>query len=162
MKEIKEMIEKRDISGLIEILMDKDIYKSTCAMDSLCSFESEAVIPLAEKLESEDINQRWKAAMVLANIGKPAVETLLNAVENNSSGKRPATWALGEIGDTKTVPHLIKVLKEDKNEFDRVMAASALLRIGHEDGVREVTVARKKEGPDFNNALGEASRSQII
>ncbi len=73
---------------------------------------------------NEDI--RWAAASALAQIGAPAVEPLMAALDNKDSVVRlRAAWALGRIGDERAVKKLILTL-QDGDWSVRMRAADAL------------------------------------
>jgi len=80
-------------------------------------------------LASRDDSKRVKARQVLVALGKAAIPSLIEALENRNTLMRwEAAKALGEIGDPETAPALIKAL-EDK-EFDvRWLAAEALTKM---------------------------------
>jgi len=119
---------------------------------------------------NEKSNARWKAALSLGKIGdKTAVPALIKALKDeDSSVRREAVWALGnigdkvdycvclrmysgtaasdmgEIGDKTTVPALTETLK-DKDSSVRREAAWALGRIGDKSAVPALIASLKDE-----------------
>ena len=111
-----------------------------------------AVEPLINALKS-----RWEAAAAeaLVKIGEPAVEPLINALKDeDSSVRRKAAEALGEIGDERAVEPLINALK-DEDSFVRWEAAEALVKIG-EPAVEPLIHALKDEDSDVRAAAAMA------
>lgn len=86
---------------------------------------------LVDLLASTDDKVRRKARMSLIAMGKPAVSSLMEVVQNSNVYK--ARWeaakALGEIGDANAIPALVKALEDP--ETDVVwLAAEALKKFG--------------------------------
>ncbi|MBI5417548.1 HEAT repeat domain-containing protein [Candidatus Poribacteria bacterium] len=78
--------------------------------------------------EKIDIHiKKWAAKKKLVNIGKEAVESLINVL-NDANAQYYAIRALGEIGDQQAVEPLIKILLDPDSESRRY-AAMALGRI---------------------------------
>jgi len=89
-----------------------------------------AVGPLARALEDADEQVRWKAAVGLKRIGKPAVIHLVAVVMTGSlQAKHCAAWTLGEIGDAVAAGPLAGAL-EEKDEDLRWKAAISLTQLG--------------------------------
>lgn len=82
---------------------------------------------LVNLLDSEDEKVRTKARKSLVVIGKQAVSPLSLVLENSKIYK--ARWeaakALGEIGDIKSIPVLVKALEDPKTDV-AWLAAKAL------------------------------------
>ena len=89
-----------------------------------------AVGPLAKALEDPDDEVRWKAAIGLKQVGKPAVlhlvATLMSA---NLHAKQCAAWTLGEIGDGDAAGPLAGALEETDEDL-RWKAAISLTQLG--------------------------------
>lgn len=107
--------------------------------------------PLAEQTKiasligdfNHGFSRRDNAIEALVEIGEPAVEPLIQALNNESWVVREAaTEALGKIGDERAVEPLIKVLDdEDETTFVREAAAEALGEIGDERAIEPLAHA---------------------
>ena len=85
---------------------------------------------------------RREVAKALVKVGKPAVEPLIGALSDNSSRVRmEAAWALGEMGDERTVEPLLSALKYSDDWGLRRMAGMALGKIGDERAVEPLVTA---------------------
>ncbi|MEM4245626.1 MAG: HEAT repeat domain-containing protein, partial [Candidatus Nanoarchaeia archaeon] len=72
-------------------------------------------------------NVRKGAARALSKLGKPAVDTLIAALnDQNSDVRREAARALGLIGDVKAVPALVRTLTDWYAEMDSAKALDML------------------------------------
>jgi HEAT repeat protein len=94
--------------------------------------EEEAITPVKDliaNLSSHDDSKRVKARHSLVALGKAAIPSLIEALENRRTLVRwEAAKALGEIGDPGTAPALVKALEDE--EFDvRWLAAEALIKM---------------------------------
>ncbi|MFA5329531.1 MAG: HEAT repeat domain-containing protein [Prolixibacteraceae bacterium] len=82
---------------------------------------------LVKLLESDDDKVRTRARKALVVIGKQAVSSLSQVLENSKIYK--ARWeaakALGEIGDIKSIPILVKTLEDPESDV-AWLAAKAL------------------------------------
>lgn len=116
------------IEPLIEALDgdDREEYVKTVAC-ALGWIGGERVIePLMKVLGDTNWEVQNDAAEAFIDIGEPAVEPLINVLENGDAYMfQGAAWALEMIGDERAVPSLIKAL-EDEDEGVRYAAASAL------------------------------------
>ncbi len=82
---------------------------------------------LMDKLASKDGMVRQKARKSLVALGKPAVSSLNKALQHSASDqvRWEAAKALGAIGDTRSIPPLVKALS-DSNSDVTWLAAEAL------------------------------------
>jgi len=82
---------------------------------------------LMEKLASKDGVIRQKAREALVVLGKPAVSSLIQALQSSQEDqvRWEAAKALGNIGDIGAIPSLVKAL-EDNNSDVAWTAADAL------------------------------------
>jgi len=82
---------------------------------------------LMDMLASKDGVVRQKAREALVNMGKPAVSSLIQALENSrlDQVRWEAAKALESISDTGSMPSLVKAL-EDSNSDVAWVAADAL------------------------------------
>ncbi len=107
----------------------KKIGRESISQSKARNGDTSPVDALIANLASRDDSKRVKARQVLVALGKTAIPSLIEALENRNTLMRwEAAKALGEIGDPGTAPALIKAL-EDK-EFDvRWLAAEALTKL---------------------------------
>ncbi len=82
---------------------------------ALCDHADEAAIPaLIKTLADEDAITAGLAVTALTKIGKPAVQSLIEAATNARTGTRIlALRALGEIRDHRAIPILMKSMSEE-------------------------------------------------
>ena len=83
--------------------------------------------------DSNDFSVRLKAAEALCKVGKPAVEQLLEAVEDPAT-KWGAITALGDIGDDRAIDSLLKATKS----IDPQIRGGAVIALGKIGGERVV------------------------
>lgn len=78
-------------------------------------------------LASDDDNRRQKARESLVGLGKPAVPSLIHALQNSTDDhvRWEAAKALGELNDPRSISPLVKAL-EDSNTDVAWLAAEAL------------------------------------
>jgi hypothetical protein len=129
---VRRLREDHDVRGLVRALGHKDPAIQYQAVEALGDLgDPAAVEPLAEALRGDEYSGvRWKAAEALAKIGTPAVDTLIEALEDPDDDVRwKAAIALGEIGDPRAVDPLIRILA-DPDRFVQSRAAQALGMIG--------------------------------
>jgi len=90
--------------------------------------ESQSIPGLIKALSSN--TRRFDAAYALMALGGDAVEPLLGALRmDNWEVRGNAAWALGKIGDPRSVEPLIEALDDEVPEV-RATAARAILNIG--------------------------------
>ncbi len=88
--------------------------------------------PLLTMLRNDEFKD--DATWALAELGQPAIEKLLECLEDKDEVvRKQATLALGEIKDSASVEPLIQRLK-DQDWFIRLSAAAALEKIGDPRG----------------------------
>lgn len=121
---------------------------------------------LLEALEYIDVYSDATEAIV--EIGKPAVEPLIHALEDEDwLVRQEAAWALGKIGDTRAVDPLIQALK-DKHEEVRQRAAMALGDIGDARAVGPLIQVLKDDEEDEDvresaaGALGKMGEARAV
>ncbi len=114
-------------------------------------YSIENIDSLVKLLESEDEKVRTKSRKLLVTIGKMAAASLSFALENTAIYK--ARWeaakALGQIGDRKSIPSLIKALDDPKSDV-AWLAAEALMRF------------RKAAWPDLLNSLIKRGAESVL
>lgn len=90
----------------------------------------------------------WDAAVAMKQLGPNSVTSIMRVLNGNTSMVRiPAIWALGEIGDVRAVPHLVRILEHDPSRFNRMMAAVALLKLDDPVGLEKVKQEFRTSGP---------------
>lgn len=106
---------------------------------SACSgrVTAELAEALGRILETErDARVRAEAAEVLAEIGRPALEVLLQAAHDDSGTVREAAaTGLGELADDAALPWLMEAAATDTEKLVREAAVAALGAIGNEHAV---------------------------
>ncbi|MFO7697622.1 MAG: HEAT repeat domain-containing protein [Anaerolineae bacterium] len=90
----------------------------------------DAVQPILSFLMDNAWEQRRQPTEMLAKIGEPAVEPLIEALTSQDRGVRhSAAYALGKIGDTRAVQPLIDLMTDQIEEV-RATAARSLGQLG--------------------------------
>jgi HEAT repeat protein len=86
-----------------------------------------AVASLVQALKHQkDGLVKYNAALALTKIGAPAIEPLLDSLDDDDADVRlEASWALGQIGDTRAVVPLVEALR-DEDWYVRKQASLAL------------------------------------
>ena len=85
-----------------------------------------------DELDNRNADVRWAAVLVLGALGDPAVEGLIQVLENENKSKcmhEAAAEALGRIGDPRAVVPLIRVLQDGSWKL-REGAAEAVMALG--------------------------------
>jgi HEAT repeat protein len=140
------LVHFKDVSGmslLEQALMDADFRVRLGVAMALSRMDYPTAKPLVIKaLASEDPLVRTNALKVVGDHEDTSVTSLvLEAVgrENDRYVKSQALWTLGKIGDVKTIPAVLDLLAEDREEI-RHSAAEALVLLSDRllaDGKRE-------------------------
>jgi HEAT repeat protein len=113
------------IEALITALNDADKQVVAAAADALVRIGEPAAISLTKSLHAGS-----HAITVLERIGKPAVNALIWALDDESELVRMfAISALGSIADVRAIEPLTRSLVFER-EYGRALAALALVRIG--------------------------------
>ena len=129
---------KRPVKSLIEALGDKDSIVRQVAAEALGEIgDPMAIEPLVKALKSEDGNVY--AAVALAEIGEPALDALIKALEDRDENvRRVAAFGLGRTGDKRAIEPLIQALKDESSGV-QFCAAEALARMGDATGIELLT-----------------------
>jgi len=91
---------------------------------------------LIKKLgSSDDYFERQKAAWELVKLGEPALQVLVEALENGefSDLRYKSAWVLGKIADSRAVKPLGKCMLNDSDYVVREYCAAALEAVGSLD-----------------------------
>jgi HEAT repeat protein len=84
----------------------------------------------------------------MKQLGSHSVTSIIRVLNGTTSTARiPAIWALGEIGDIRAVPYLVRILEHDPSRFNRMIAAAALLKIDDPVGLEKVKQEFRESGP---------------
>jgi hypothetical protein len=162
-EDIDEMLLRRDVDGLCEVLRCKDVNVRRVAAEALGEIgDARAVDPLIKALQIQRFTKwnyryfglRAAAAEALGEIGDArAVDPLIKALQDVREVQDVAAAALGRIGDARAVDPLIKALQEEN--FDRRIAAEALGEIGDARAV-DPLIKALQEGYFEKKAAAEA------
>jgi HEAT repeat protein len=132
MTDIEAMKNAHDVKGLIRLL-DHDKHNIQWrAADALGTLGEMACDPLLKLLVFPRENVRIGAIEALGDIKSPrSVEPLLQTLANDKSNevRWVAALALGEIGDIRAIPALVRALSEE-DRYVRYGSAKALEQIG--------------------------------
>jgi HEAT repeat protein len=127
------------VPGLVEALDHKDaVYWACLALSEIGPAAAPAVPKLTELLDSEEMETRLQATIALAHIGPAAKPAEAKIIEQLHNDKLPgvryaAAYALGSIGDKEVaIPELGKEF-DSEDEFLRVAAAWAYVRLIDKD-----------------------------
>jgi HEAT repeat protein len=109
-------------------------------------------------LELKDKNQpeRWTRVIALEKFGKPAVDYLHKALDDDDKWVRyMAADALGNIGDVRSIERLIPLLN-DQDQDVRFATAFALGNIGHPSAEDALTMTCSRDNCFVKVAAEEA------
>ena len=127
--------DKRAVKPLVDRLVADIPEVRKAAGEALIELGSVAVNALIGLLDEKSARKRSVTALILGQIGEPAVEPLAKALkEGTDATKQGSAWALGEIGSEPCVEALLEALG-DKNRYVRGAAGWALGRCGKEEAV---------------------------
>ena len=157
---VLELLAENDIQGLEDVLKSPkyDIVIRRHAVIALGETgDEEAIPPLIEAIQHEDIRVRMAAPPSLANLGLPALEPMINALKEIEDGKcveRMAKSAFREMGKP-AIDRLIQCLK-DHDHILQKNAAQALGIISDKTAVRALIDALKTENAEVRTAAAYA------
>ena len=101
-----------------------------------------------ENLNSTSHDVREAAITALVEIGKPAVESLLSALEStNKEVQISAAKSLGRIGDARAIQPLIELLTESFDVDLMFEAAMALSSLDEKEACDELKKLKKSSNP---------------
>jgi len=125
--DIAQLKQQKDIHGLINALMNKDLDIQWKAAEALGEMGPDGTNHLLIALQSRNKHVRLGVTEALGEIkAREAVEPLMHALHDPDNEVRwEAALALGEIGDDRAIPALVERLK-DSDRFVRYGAAVAL------------------------------------
>lgn len=136
--------------ALLPVLEDRDPKVAAAAVKVLSKLPSaEARVPLAEEIEKPRKARRVAAVARAAGEGgwKEFVPLLRPLVSHRDEEVRLwSATALGELGDSESVPALVEMFRDERNALLRVAALDALGKVGKPQ--RELAGAALVEGLD--------------
>jgi HEAT repeat protein len=155
-----QIADNRAVGPLAEALGDASWDVRQAAALSLGQLSSAAALaPLRAALGDSDLGVRDAAAAGLIRIGKPALETLVAALEAERwDERRTAALALGEIGDPDATEPLLEALRNRQDSWLRRNAATALGQIGDVRALPSLEIALNDDDASVCEAAGEAMR----
>jgi HEAT repeat protein len=118
-----------------------------------------AIEPLNKILEEEDERRhiREKAVEALAEIGSPAIESLIKVLGDTYwQVREKAVESLGNIGDPRVVEPLIHELEDEKRNPVQGKAAEILGKIGDTRAVRPLVNALEDENSEVRRKAAES------
>lgn len=149
-------IEEGDIAALMNTLQTESTYRSLQAAEKLGKIGAPAVEPLVHALNNDEATARWRIAIALVCVGTAATEALIDVVDvGKDQAVNPAIWALGRIDDPRAVEPLVAAMKCGRSESCRGLAAAALMRLGHPDGIAAVDEALPATDETFRAFVSE-------
>lgn len=153
-----EMAKKKTLEPLIRVLQDKDDFVRREGAIALGKIKDARAIPaLVFILKDEDELIRFDAVNALVEIGKPSVEQLIAALNNEDEYVRSnAAVALGKLKDERAIPPLILALQHEAGRYQRSQAEiiRALAEIGEPAIGPLIASLEEKDGTDlFSVAL---------
>ena len=146
--------EQGQVEALIRVMNGGDLPAALEAMDVLASMGPRVVPRLVSEMRAARNN--WLIGAALAKMGAPAVEPLLELIEQEDTVTTvDCLYLLGEIQDRRAIPTLVRYL-EDPRERVRMYAVTALLRIGGPRAVEAVLSRLNREGKSLESFIVEA------
>ncbi|MBO8182411.1 MAG: HEAT repeat domain-containing protein [Archaeoglobus sp.] len=122
-----EIGDKRSIKPLIDALADAKVNEK--AAWALAFMGKRCVSELVDSLKTTDPRIRDAITEIIVKIGEDAVDTLISALNSDLwFVRKSAVYALGEIGNEKSIRHLKKMLEDEDLEV-REAARSAIDKI---------------------------------
>lgn len=125
-----------------------------------------AIPRLLPLFSDKNIYVRIAAAHAISCKGTVALKVLIDLLKDQNEAVREAsTYALGEIGDEKTVPYIIEMLS-DKDSFVKISAARALGRLRDERAVEPLIRLTKDKNMFVRmaaaRALGKIGDERVV
>ncbi len=160
-RRVARLRERGDVAGLVRLLARGEPAVRHLAAVALGQLGDPASMPaLIAALEGPDEEGvRWRAAEALVQLGSVALDGLMTLAAHTDPDVRwKACVALGEIGDRRAAPALIRRLA-DPDRFVRGRAVSALARLGS-PALPLLTLAL--EDPDVRIRQGAAEALGLI
>ena len=157
---IQEAKKAGDVGALVKHLNDPE--HRDAAARALGQLQAEEAVPaLLCLLSDRFVRPRRAATVALGRIGSmDATGALVRTLERDESDqvRAYAASSLGRIGDSESVPGLIKAL-QDPSHVVRVSAIEALGRIGDPSALEPLDLARSGEGWLVRRQIRKATRS---
>ncbi len=116
-----------------------------------------------ENLNSTSHDVREAAITALVEIGKPAVESLLSALEStNKEVQISAAKSLGRIGDARAIQPLIELLTESFDVDLMFEAAMALSSLDEKEACDELKKLKKSSNPIISKLVKKLLKENDI
>jgi len=116
-----------------------------------------------ENLNSTSHDVREAAITALVEIGKPAVESLLSALEStNKEVQISAAKSLGRIGDTRAIQPLIELLTESFDVDLMFEAAMALSSLDEKEACNELKKLKESSNPIISQLVKKLLKENDI
>lgn len=140
---------------LLQLLQDDDEEVRNFSAVMLGALrDPRAAQPLIRALEDEDVNVRHAAASSLGQLGaREAVPALIAALQQEPWLQYPAMQALGEIGDPRAGPALVRLLDDPQL---RLPALEALARVAGRDALPRIAPLLPDAEPALRNLAIQA------
>jgi HEAT repeat protein len=148
----------RAVEPLVGALADRSWDVRAAAARALGAIgDARAVSPLIRAMSESDLGVRDAAAEALVNIGPPAFDDLVGALDDPSwDVRRTAALALGRLGDQRATGRLLLALRDNSDPWLRQDAALALGQIGDLSAIQLLRVALFDDAPRVREAAAEA------
>jgi HEAT repeat protein len=163
---IYNFIDKRAVEPLITALGDSvaDV-RSGAAISLGLLLDMSAVEPLIAALDDEDLTVRAVAAEALGTLrSKRAVDPLVTLYQNAAEIRSPILLALGNIGDARVTPIIIKA-SYDNDPWIRRASAIALGNFRDIQSLKRLQELQSDPDPEVaeeaTNTLGDQDENAI-
>jgi HEAT repeat protein len=151
--DIRELEEKKDINGLIQLVKAGKSKYLKYAIGVLGKLKAEKAADLLLDLatKSELVSIRSAAILALGEIGgEEVVDPIISLMVKDKSVRSEAIEAIGEIKNQKAVGPLAVFLKDkDEEEYIREKAISSLIKIGDIAAVEALIRVLEDESPNI-------------
>lgn len=130
--DIAALEKKKDIRGLVNLLSKSDYRVRNQAADALGRIGTPAISALNYRAGHGDVVTRLGIVEAMTRIRSPgSIPVLIRILADDPSNEMRwiAAIALGEVGDTGNIPHLLRAL-EDRDKYVRYGSARSLERLG--------------------------------
>ena len=131
--------------------LETDVTLSWYIIDALEMLGDTSAVPLLiDALKHTDFDVRKSARYALVKFGQVAVPPLIDiAIDSDHIGQGFAVPALGDIGDPRAAPALIRVIEDrGNNRYVRAGAAKALGRVGADEAYNLLLQVFKSSNED--------------
>ncbi|MDQ7840690.1 MAG: HEAT repeat domain-containing protein [bacterium] len=164
---LRDLRDRGAVEPLIRVLARRERSLQLAATEALMRIGPDAVGPLLATCEDKVLRRKIGAQVmkILIEVGPRAIETLLEAVEQESQSIRAtAISVLGRVGDQRIIRPLVDLFLRDQRMQEAVVATLARLEErGVQDGGEGVHVDREVSPTRMVvEALGGRPRNEVI